>query len=98
MGTAKPMAEVAELDLRQVDAAELVAAFTGGAAAVAVRVDEGAIRGAAVSAGGAQASYADLDDAGPLLAALADAASRSRRTTRRRSGASRPRSAPVWTA
>ena len=74
MGTAKPMAEVAELDLRQVPAAELVAAFTGGAAAVAVRVDEGAIRGASASAGGAQASYADLDDAGPLLAALADAA------------------------
>ena len=34
----------------------------------------GSIRGASVSAGGAQASYADLDDAGPLLAALADAA------------------------
>jgi DNA polymerase-1 len=74
MGTAKPMAEVAELDLRQVPAAKLVAAFTGGAAAVAVRVDEGAIRGASASAGGAQASYADLDDAAPLLAALADAA------------------------
>ncbi len=76
LGTAKPMAEVAELDLRQVPSAELLSAFTGGAAAVAVRVDDGAIRGAAASAGGAQASYAELGDAGPLLAALEDVAIR----------------------
>ena len=74
LGTAKPMAEVAELDLRQVPPAELVSAFTGGAAAIAVRVDDGSIRGAAASAGGAQASFAELADAGPLLAALADVA------------------------
>ena len=55
LGTAKPVAEVAELDLRQVDEAELLAALKGGAAAVAVRVEQDAIRGAAVSAGGAQA-------------------------------------------
>ena len=54
LGTAKPVAEVAELDLRQVDEAELLAALKGGAAAVAVRVEDDAIRGAAVSAGGAR--------------------------------------------
>ena len=40
-GTAKPKVEVAELDLRAGPGRELVAAFAGGAAAVAVRVDEG---------------------------------------------------------
>ena len=63
--------------------------FTGGAAAVALRVDDGAIRGAAVSAGGAQASYADLDDARPAAGGAGRRGGRrSRRTTRRRSSAS----------
>jgi DNA polymerase-1 len=74
LGTAKPVAEIAELDLRRVDEAELLAALNGGAAAVAVRVEDEAIRGAAVSAGGAQASYADISDPGALVDALADVA------------------------
>jgi len=74
LGTIKPVAEIAELDLRQVDEAELLAALKGGAAAVAVRVDDGSIKGAAVSAGGAQASYAAVIDSPALLDALADVA------------------------
>ena len=74
LGTAKPVAQVAELDLRQVDEAELLAALKGGAAAVAVRVEDEAIRGAAVSAGGAQASYATTGEPAALVDALADVA------------------------
>ncbi|MDP9185552.1 MAG: DNA polymerase I, partial [Actinomycetota bacterium] len=74
LGTAKPVAEVAALDLQQVEPAQLAGALAGGAAAVALRVEGGEIRGAAVSAGGAQASYADLTDPAPTLAALADGA------------------------
>jgi DNA polymerase-1 len=73
LGTAKPVAEVAALDLQRVEPEQLTAALTGGAAAVAVRTDAGLVEGAAVSAGGAQASYADLADVGSLLAALGDA-------------------------
>jgi DNA polymerase-1 len=65
---------VAALDLQRVEPEQLTAALTGGAAAVAVRTDAGLVEGAAVSAGGAQASYADLADAGPLLATLGDPA------------------------
>jgi DNA polymerase-1 len=74
LGTAKPVAEVAELDLRQVDEGELLAALKGGAAAVAVRVEDGSIHGAAVSAGGAQASYAAITHPAGLVDALADVA------------------------
>jgi DNA polymerase-1 len=73
LGTAKPVADVAALDLQRVEPEQLTAALTGGAAAVAVRTDAGLVEGAAVSAGGAQASYADLADVGSLLAALGDA-------------------------
>jgi DNA polymerase-1 len=72
LGTAKPVAEVAELDLQQVEGVQLVDALRGGSSSVAVRVDDGTIRGAAVSAGGAQASYADLADAQGLLDAFGD--------------------------
>ena len=74
LGTAKPVAEIAELDLRQVDDAKLLAALKGGAAAVAVRDEDGAIHGAAVSAGGAQASYAAIPAPAGLLDALKDVA------------------------
>jgi len=74
LGTAKPVAEIAELDLRQVDEAELLAAMKGGAAAVAVRVEDGEIHGAAASAGGAQASYAPVTASASLLDALRDVA------------------------
>jgi DNA polymerase-1 len=73
-GAGKPIAEVAELDLQQADAAQVARALRRGAAAVALRVDDGVIRGAAVSAGGAQASYAPLEATGPVHEALADPA------------------------
>jgi len=71
-GSMKPVAEVAELDLRRVSAEEVGNALGVGGAAVVLRMDDGAIRGAAVSAGGAQASYADLVELGPLAAGIAD--------------------------
>jgi len=74
LGTAKPVAEVAALDLQQVEQGQLVDALRSGASSVAVRLEDGAIHGAAVSAGGAQASYANLVDVGGLLDALGDRA------------------------
>ncbi len=71
-GAAKPIAEVAELDLQQVDEAHIASALGSGAAAVALRVDDGVIRGAAVSAGGAQAAYAPLGADGPVARAFGD--------------------------
>ena len=72
IGATKPKAEVAELDLRRAEAEELVAVLRRAPAAVRLSVEEGRVRGAAVSAGGAQAAYADLDGLGPLAAPLAD--------------------------
>ena len=72
IGASKPKAEVAELDLRRAEAEELVAVLRRAPAAVRLSVEEGRVRGAAVSAGGAQAAYADLDGLGPLAAPLAD--------------------------
>jgi DNA polymerase-1 len=74
LGTAKPVAEVAALDHQQVEQGQLVDALRSGASSVAVRLEDGAIHGAAVSAGGAQASYANLVDVGGLLDALGDRA------------------------
>jgi DNA polymerase-1 len=71
-GALKPKVEVAELDLRQTSADEIVEVLRGGTSAIQVRVEEGRIRGAAVSAGGAQAAYAPLDGLGPLGDVLAD--------------------------
>jgi DNA polymerase-1 len=73
-GAGKPIAEVAELDLAQTDAATVAGALRSGAAAVALRVDDGVVRGAAVSAGGAQATYAPVDATGPVHDALAEGA------------------------
>jgi DNA polymerase-1 len=71
---AKPAAEVAELDLREASAGEVAALLAGGApAAVRLEVQERAVRGVAVSVGGAQAAYAELVDLEPVAAALADA-------------------------
>ena len=72
IGATKPKAEVAELDLRRAEAEELVAVLRRAPAALRLTVEEGRVRGAAVSAGGAQAAYADLDGLGPLGAPLAD--------------------------
>jgi DNA polymerase-1 len=75
LGTAKPMAEVAALDLQRTDPNELVQALRNGSSSVIVRTEaDNEIQGAAVSAGGAQASYADLADPEALLEALGDAA------------------------
>ncbi|MGZ4148439.1 MAG: DNA polymerase I [Actinomycetota bacterium] len=73
-GGIKPKVEVAELDLRQVHADELAAIASAGPVAVRLRVDEGIVTGAAVSAGGAQAAYAPLGGLGALAGPLADAA------------------------
>jgi DNA polymerase I len=73
LGTAKPMAEIAALDLQRVEPVELVEALAAGSTSVIVRTDDGRIRGAAVSAGGAQASYADIAEDVPLLDRLGDA-------------------------
>ncbi len=72
--SAKPKVEVQELDLRQVGASELAeTAGASGPIAVALRTEEGVIRGAAVSSGGGQATYSELDGLGPLAGFLADA-------------------------
>ena len=70
----KPALEVAELDLREVSADELSATWAGGApVGVRLDADHDAVRGAATSAGGAQAAYASLTDVQPLDGFLADA-------------------------
>ena len=73
IGNVKPKVDVADLDLRQVSPEELAGIWAGGAP-VGVRLDhdDDAVRGAAVSAGGAQAAYSALDSLGPLEAFLAD--------------------------
>jgi DNA polymerase-1 len=71
--TAKPKVEVADLDLREVPAADL-AAVAGSGTPVGVRLDadrEG-LHGAALSAGGAQAAYATMADPAPIAGWLAD--------------------------
>jgi DNA polymerase-1 len=64
--------DVQELDLRQVTPNELDA-IAGGGGPVALRfaVDQRRVRGAALSAGGAQAAYAPLDGLGPLASRVA---------------------------
>jgi DNA polymerase I len=69
----KPKVDVAELDLRQVTPEELAALAKKGPTAVRLRTEEGEIRGAAVSAGGAQAAYAPLAGLDGLAEPLADA-------------------------
>jgi DNA polymerase-1 len=70
---AKPAVEVATLDLREVDPGEL-AVIVKGEAPLGVRLDAetGALRGIAVSAGGAQAAYAAIGSLEPITAFLAD--------------------------
>ena len=72
--TAKPAVEVAELDLRETNAAEIGALLSSdGPKAVRLDLDEREVRGVAVSLGGGQAAYAPLSDLSPLSASLADA-------------------------
>ena len=74
IGNVKPKVDVTELDLREVGAEELPAIWAGGGP-VGVRLDsdDDAVRGVAISAGGAQAAYAALNGVDPLEAFLADA-------------------------
>ena len=72
IGNVKPKVDVAELDL-EVSADELASIWAGGApVGVRLDADDDAVRGAAISAGGAQAAYALLEGVGPLEVFLAD--------------------------
>ena len=70
-GTAKPAVEVAELDLRRIEPGELTELLAGDAPlALRLDADLGELRGVAVSAGGAQAAYAETtswDEVAPAL-------------------------------
>ena len=72
---AAPKVDVAELDLREVAPDELASSWAGGGP-VSVRLDADgdAVRGAAISAGGAQAAYASLKNVEPVEAFLGDEA------------------------
>ena len=73
---AKPKVDVTELDLRQVEQAELATLLGDGPVGVAIQEEADALVGMAVSAGGAQAAYAALDGSGPVGERLADQATR----------------------
>jgi len=69
----KPKVDVAELDLREVSPDELGSILTaGGPLALRLLVDDAEVRGAAVSAGGAQAAFASFRGLGPLGGYVAD--------------------------
>jgi DNA polymerase-1 len=68
----KPKVDVAELDLREVEAGELSAIVDAGAVGVRLHLEDGRVVGVAVSPGGAQAAYGRTDGLGPLAAWLAD--------------------------
>ena len=70
----KPKIEVAELDLRQVEPAELADVLAEGPVGVAIQEESDVLVGLAVSAGGAQAAYAALPGPGPVADRLADPA------------------------
>jgi DNA polymerase I len=69
----KPKVDVAELDLRQVTPKELAVLAKRGPTAVRLQIEKGEVRGAALSAGGAQAAYAALAGLDALASPLADA-------------------------
>jgi DNA polymerase-1 len=72
VGVKKPKVEVAELDLREVAADELAAMLESDAPkAVRLDADLREVRGAAASAGGAQAAFAPLSGLGPVADQLA---------------------------
>ena len=72
VGVKKPKVEVAELDLREVSADELAAMLESDAPkAVRLDADLREVRGAAASAGGAQAAFAPLSGLGPVADQLA---------------------------
>ncbi len=72
VGISKPKVEVTELDLREVSAQELVGLLEApGPKAMQLDVHAGEVRGAAASAGGAQAAYAALSSLDPVTGPLA---------------------------
>jgi len=72
--TAKPAVELAQLDLREVEPAELAALMASDAPkAIRPHLQGRELRGMAVSAGGGQAAYAELKDLAPVADALSDA-------------------------
>ncbi len=73
-GGGKPKVEVAQLDLREVTSEDLASLLASGGMAVRLRIDQDAVTGGAVSAGGAQAAYASLQGLAELAPPLADAA------------------------
>ena len=74
--TAKPKVEVAQLDLRESSPEDLLtAAAPGTPLSVRLDTDREGLHGAAVSAGGAQAAYAPLEEPSPISAWLADGGS-----------------------
>jgi DNA polymerase I len=68
----KPKIEVAELDLRQVEPAELANLLADGPVGIAIQEESDVLVGLAVSAGGAQAAFAALPGPGPVADRLAD--------------------------
>ena len=93
--TAKPEVEVADLDLREVPAAELAGvAGTGTPVGVRLDADREGLHGAALSAGGAQAAYASMTEPAPIARWLARRRTRRSGRTTRRSSRRRP-SRPV---
>jgi DNA polymerase I len=70
----KPKVDVTELDLRRVEPEELAALLADGPVGIAIHETDDVLVGMAVSAGGAQAAYASLEDPAPVGGRLADAA------------------------
>ena len=69
--SAKPAVEVAELDLRKVDVTEAVALVAAdGPKAIRLDLEDREVRGVAVSVGGGQAAFADVQDLEAFAAAL----------------------------
>jgi DNA polymerase I len=71
--SAKPAVEVAELDLRKVDVAEAVALVAAdGPKAIRLDLEDREVRGVAVSMGGGQAAFADVQDLEAFATALGE--------------------------
>jgi len=73
---AKPKVDVTELDLRRVEPEELATLLGDGPVGVVIQEEADVLVGLAVSAGGAQAAYAELEGPGPVGERLADPATR----------------------
>ena len=71
--SAKPAVEVAELDLRKVDVTDAVALVAAdGPKAIRLDLEDREVRGVAVSVGGGQAAFADVQDLEAFAAALGE--------------------------